>query len=306
MRFFLVFRNEVDWQLIWQVVGECMLKVVRNFAKKLARNSGAGVAALLATLVDYLQYQSRLPKVCSFLVSDYDGLGYLQKMQTDGICIVENFWSDEMCIAARNEVDRIIREYPHALHSSAKSDQRVYGANNVSHLIESFAENSKIHDVASAYNQELTRTAFTLAARMPSSKDNQGSGEGWHRDAFLRQFKAILYLSDVGPENGPFQFIKYSHRPRQLLKDIWKGKLCYMQYRLSETEVSRIIEGSSERLVTYAAKAGTLIIVDTSAIHRGMPIQTGTRYALTNYYFPVQHIDKAMFEKFKVLEVVAK
>jgi hypothetical protein len=32
-----------------------------------------------------------------------------------------------------------------------------------------------------------------------------------------------------------------------------------------------------------------------------MPIQTGTRYALTNYYFPAQNIDAALFEKFKVL-----
>jgi hypothetical protein len=136
---------------------------------------------------------------------------------------------------------------------------------------------------------------------MPAASGNQGSGEGWHRDAFLRQFKAILYLSDVGPKNGPFQFVKDSYQPGQVLRDIWKGGLRYMQYRLSELEVDRIIEGSPERLSTYTAKAGTLILVDTSSIHRGMPIQTGTRYALTNYYFPAQNIDAALFEKFKVL-----
>ena len=136
---------------------------------------------------------------------------------------------------------------------------------------------------------------------MPAEPGNQGSGEGWHRDAFMRQFKAILYLSDVGPDNGPFQFVKDSYRPRQVLRDIWKGGLRYMQNRLSEPEVERILMGSPDRLCTYTAKAGTLILVDTSSIHRGMPIENGTRYALTNYYFLLQDIGAAMFEKFKVL-----
>jgi hypothetical protein len=29
-----------------------------------------------------------------------------------------------------------------------------------------------------------------------------------------------------------------------------------------------------------------VIIVDTSGLHRGMPIRSGERYALTNYYWP--------------------
>ena len=31
---------------------------------------------------------------------------------------------------------------------------------------------------------------------------------------------------------------------------------------------------------------GTLILVDTSLIHRGKPIEDGTRYAITNYWYP--------------------
>ena len=31
-------------------------------------------------------------------------------------------------------------------------------------------------------------------------------------------------------------------------------------------------------------KAGTLVMFNTNAIHRGKPVKGGVRYALTNYY----------------------
>jgi hypothetical protein len=220
----------------------------------MARGSSSPVLAVAGTYFDYNQFsrQPRDPRIDGGLTEIERR--YLNSLNTDGICIVEGFWDEQMCNQARAEVDRIINQYPDSLHPNAKADQRIYGANHVSRLIESFAQHPSLQRVATAYNRENTRTAFTLAARMPASPGNQGSGEGWHRDAFLRQFKAILYLSDVGPLNGPFQFIKDSHRPKQVLRDIWKGRLCYMQYRLSDPDVDRILEGSPERLNTYTAK----------------------------------------------------
>lgn len=278
-----------------------MLSIVINFIRKLAKTNANRLLTIFVSWVDYRQFAARLYDIRSELMAQGVEHEYLYKLEADGICIVPDFWDDNKCAQARAEVDRIISQHQRSLHSVAKADQRIYGANNVSTLIDSFARHSSLERIASAYNQEVTRSAFTLAARMPVSSDNLGSGEGWHRDAFFRQFKAIIYLSDVGEENGPFQFIKDSYKPRQVCLDIWKAGLGYMQYRLSESEVDKIIDGAADRLKTYPAKAGTLILVDTSSIHRGMPIRLGTRYALTNYYFPEQHIDAALLEKFKVL-----
>ncbi len=278
-----------------------MLNVVGHFARKQARNSGPGLAALIATWADYREHESRLRGVQSPPFAKGDGLDYLAKVETDGICIVENFWSEDTCARARDEVDRIIAQYPKYVNGNAKADQRVYGANNASELIATFANDPVLASVASAYNHDSTRTAFTLAARMPASRDNQGSGEGWHRDAFLRQFKAILYLSDVGPSNGPFQMIRDSHRRQKVLSDMRAGHLKYMQYRLTNQEIEQIIANEPARKITYTAGAGTLILVDTSTLHRGQPIEDGTRYALTNYYFPEGRIDDSLYEKFDVL-----
>ena len=137
-----------------------------------------------------------------------------------------------------------------------------------------------------------------MAAKMPATPGNLGSGEGWHRDASLRQFKSIIYLSDVSEKNGPFQFIEGSHKLRTILKDIWDGRLGYMQNRIRDDQISAILLKNPSRLKTYTANAGTLILVDTSSIHRGMPISEGVRFGLTNYFFPDQSISKELFEKF--------
>jgi hypothetical protein len=278
-----------------------MLRLLARGARKLAKYGGTGLLPMLATLDDYKQHEKWLQSVQSVPTAIGVGAGYLEQVEAKGICIVEDFWSRETCAAARNEVDRIITQYPQYVNGNAKADQRVYGANNASQIIADFANDEVLASVASAYNRKFTRTAFTLAARMPAMVGNQGSGEGWHRDAFLRQFKAILYLSDVAPENGPFQLIQDSHRRARVQSDMRAGNLKYMQYRLSDSEIERIVAAEPERKITYTARAGTLILVDTTTLHRGQPIEAGTRYALTNYYLPEDRIESSLYEKFDVL-----
>ena len=41
-----------------------------------------------------------------------------------------------------------------------------------------------------------------------------------------------------------------------------------------------------DRLITLSAPAGTMVLVDVSAIHRGSPVKVGRRYAMFNYYYP--------------------
>lgn len=269
------------------------------------RDGQSGLMARMRTRRDYRRFNATLK-----VFPDTDGISpqakqHLHVLEKDGICVLPDFWSASQCAAARAEVDRVITEYPRYVNDNAKADRRVYGADNASRLIADFAANTVLGEVATAYNREATKTAFTLAARMPCSENNRGSGEGWHRDAFFRQFKAILYLSDVGPRNGPFQLIGGSQRTEQVLSDMKAGRLGYMQNRMTDEEIERILMPDPARLHTYTAKAGTLMLVDTSTIHRGQPILEGVRYALTNYYYPVSRIDEALFDKFHVLPAAA-
>lgn len=278
-----------------------MLNYVFSLSSRLASTSRLPGLAIAGTYGEYRQFADWLAQHSGGGFENAQAKSYFDMLEQDGIAVVEGYWSEKKCADARAEVDRLIEEYPSFLHGNAKADKRLYGANNVSDVIAEFADDPVLRETASAYNREPTRTAFTLAARMPYSEGNKGSGEGWHRDAFFRQFKAILYLTDVGEMNGPFQFISGSHRADQVVKDMWEGRLGYKQYRLQDSQVDRILKRSPERLNTMTAKAGTMLLIDTSSIHRGVPIKAGERYALTNYCFPERHIDNSMMEKFNVL-----
>jgi hypothetical protein len=278
-----------------------MLDRLTPHFRKLASNKKPGLIARYATRLDYRSHRMELSRKLGERNINKDDLSIVDQLEKLGIVVIPGFWTSEKCDHARQEIDRLILEYPAYVNKNAKADQRIYGANNASPLLDSFGSDPKLLSIATAFNRTETVNAFTLAARMPTSSGNLGSGEGWHRDAFFRQFKAIMYLSDVGPENGPFQLLEHSQRPEQIIKDMKRADLGYMQYRIEEPQVARLVGQEPDRLRTFTAKAGTLILVDTSTLHRGMPIQAGTRYALTNYYFPIDSVDQSMYEKFDVL-----
>jgi hypothetical protein len=224
-------------------------------------------------------------------------LGGLRK---NGYFVVPGFYSAETCAGLRAEIDRIIQEQGDIVQLDEKrSDYRVHGAERASQPIRAFHEDPFCRGAGESYFDGALGNLGTLAARLTAIQGNLGSGQGWHRDALHFQYKAMVYLSDVGLENGPFQLLEGSHRPWNLLVDTIRGKLVdEPRDRITPEQVARIAGPAQKRLRTFTAKAGTLIVFDSSTIHRGSPIRSGTRYALTNYYYPVQHLTPAMYEHF--------
>ena len=94
-----------------------------------------------------------------------------------------------------------------------------------------------------------------------------------------------MYLSDVGAENGPFQILPGSHRAHRKVADVTFGSLDPVSTRIPDEAIGRLQRRRSVQIDTVIGEAGSVILVDTSAIHRGMPIRNGVRYALTNYYY---------------------
>ena len=224
-------------------------------------------------------------------------LKHLHNLHTQGYSTIPNYINRDQCALYRNEIDTLISQHTELLHRNI-DDQRIYGVENISEQLKSFSKDPFLQEVATAYNQIISKTAFTLAARLPFSPGNIGSGGGWHRDSCIKQIKAILYLSDVDEENGPFQLIEKSHTLKNKLLD---GKIThqpYMGYRFTQEQVEKILSKEPKRAITFAASAGTLILVDTSCIHRGKPILKGCRHALFNYYYPTTQINAELFRHF--------
>jgi ectoine hydroxylase-related dioxygenase (phytanoyl-CoA dioxygenase family) len=122
-----------------------------------------------------------------------------------------------------------------------------------------------------------------------------GSGGTWHRDGFFPEIKSILYLTDVDLDNGPFEYIAQSHvwSPRYA-EDNKIYRFGFRQHRLA-TGGEAMLRREPHRHVRFTARAGTLVIFDTTGIHRGAPLKQGTRYALTNYYVDSSLVNDALY-----------
>ncbi len=124
-----------------------------------------------------------------------------------------------------------------------------------------------------------------------------GSGGDWHRDGFRREMKAMLYLTDVEIEDGPFSLIRGSHLASSIFHDVSLVKHVGDASGVSGARLGKlgdvIAQKSPDRGVKFLAPQGTVILFDTSTIHSGQPPRKGgkDRLALTNYY-----VDSASFE----------
>lgn len=224
----------------------------------------------------------------------------IRRLQDDGVASIESYWSEEKCRTAREEIDRLIATYPDCVHlPSGGSDKRMFGVEAVSPLLAEFHNDSFFH-LMGEYLCGLSLYNFaTLGARIDATRENNGSGDGWHRDSHFFQFKSILYLSDVTEENGPFEFLPVSHKPWRAVFDSAVGGLpAAPATRYEPAAVDRMVQRLKLRRRSYPAKAGTLLLVNTCGIHRGRPLQAGTRYALTNYFYHPVQIGESRIEQF--------
>lgn len=215
----------------------------------------------------------------------------LDTVWKDGLYVLPDYFSAEQCVAMRSEIDFVIENNKqHVSFDDLIGDARLFGAEKVSAMIMGFNQDPYLMKLANLYNGDTTYNPFTLAARLNPNEINKDKDHGWHRDSLRRQFKTIIYLDDTTEANGPYQYIKGSNHLNKILVDGIRGKIPYMSIAVSPQSANKIIEKDPARLATVTGKAGTIIITDTSGIHRGSTIKAGHRYALTNYYMYADQI----------------
>jgi hypothetical protein len=225
---------------------------------------------------------------------------WFDEMDRQGICLVPAFFTSEQCNRMLAEVDRVGTAYPAAVHNASNgADQRIFGIDAGSSLIADFAADTRLMDVARACLGPATENVFTLGGRIAYSENNLGSGEGWHRDAFFGQFKAMVYLTDVLSENGPFEYIRESHLLTRKFQDRSAHSIPFTSTRVSDQLVDAMIGQEPERHCLAIAERGTLVLFDATGIHRGRPLRAGSRAALTNYYYRSANVDDWLIEHFR-------
>ena len=107
-------------------------------------------------------------------------------------------------------------------------------------------------------------------------KKNSCSGGGWHVDNHNPQFKAMLYITDVNENNGPFTILCPNLKSIDYPSDPNKNDTRFPdQIAIDHKEKIQLLTGNS----------GDVILFLSHNIHRGTEIKEGVRISLTNYYY---------------------
>lgn len=211
-----------------------------------------------------------------------------RKLEHDGCAVIENYLTMEDCDELIKKAIHIKKTRPERINlESNNSDMRIYGVDNLDDLFKLTKSSAKLNEWAKKFYKTKTIEYFQMLGHIVYKDNNKGSGSGWHRDSpFSHQFKFILYLNDVNEGNGPFQYIKGTHKTEKIRNYCKAANKKLSQYRFTDDEVEEILKKSeSNEVVTVIGKAGTLLVADVKGIHRGKPLEHGERWATTRYYF---------------------
>lgn len=105
-----------------------------------------------------------------------------------------------------------------------------------------------------------------------SPRPDKGAAQYWHFDMDrIKWLKFFVYLTDVGPKNGPHSFVAGSHRSGGI-----PGNLLQKGYsRLTDEEVSSSYP--PDKFIEFTAPRGTVIAEDTRGLHKGKHVTKGDR-----------------------------
>lgn len=97
--------------------------------------------------------------------------------------------------------------------------------------------------------------------------------EHFHRDVDDWRFvKLFIYLTDVGPENGPHIYVSHSSNSPKLRQI----------RRFSDQEVTKAF--GADQIMKMTARAGAGFLEDTFGIHKGQPVVKGRRLIFQAVY----------------------
>jgi len=212
-------------------------------------------------------------------------LRVVKELRRVGLVVLHNFVPQERCAELLGHVDAALEQYQSFVQISADgADYRLFGLDAFDDQVRRVTFDPLVIGALRYYQNASRYEGFALCSRLLPVAGNLGSGGGWHRDSPARQqTKLMLYLTDVGDNNGPFQYLVGTHRGLDVIRCSLKFGYDLNQYRFSDGEVARLLDAEPSRLYTLNAPAGTAVLFDSRAIHRGMPMTAGKRYTITSY-----------------------
>lgn len=213
----------------------------------------------------------------------------LSELNKNGFIVINDYFNQEDISNMICEAKRVLNENNDKIQildkEGCSNDERIFYAEKFSTLLRTkLYDNIEFTNLAKKYTKRniLGNRKLLINRVIYEEGKIKNSGAGWHRDNHNCQFKIIIYLSDVTEKNGNFQWITNSSK-----KHIGFPEPRTQKYntRYHDHTVAKLLESNTtNKLVNITGKAGTVIIADTTYIHRGNIIKEGSRLAATMYY----------------------
>ena len=191
--------------------------------------------------------------------------------------VIPNYWSSQKATTGQKEATAALHKC--AYEDSVGDTRRMLGLEHGPHfpLAWDLMQDPYIRDIAQKYLNSTVNTKLMVGHTALGARSGGG---GWHVDKHSTGIKALLYLKDVTGTTGPFEMLtRYSKSSMQHDSADPKGRNTY--YTDKEV-ISQLKRGAQTFTVT--GKSGTLVLFDTSNVHRGAPCLEGDRYSFTLYH----------------------
>jgi hypothetical protein len=201
--------------------------------------------------------------------------------------------------------------------SRSNVDSREHG-NDLFNALNAILADSGILDAASHYlgrdarlidvNPQINDASDSFWRNIfPDLKDHElPSSAYFHRDASGGDLKAIFYMSDVGPQNGPFSYVVGSNKLTMSKMDDLiaeandhnglaattreaRERFAALPRKFRQkgafgndlTEDARLTREIQNGVWSITAPKGSIVLFDTKGVHRGGMVVEGSRYVIT-------------------------
>jgi hypothetical protein len=217
----------------------------------------------------------------------------LETLLRDGVVILPGFATKaqtDAILAELEEPFRRLQEGTYDGKSSVAEERvyfRIYDADKVAPSSACFYESTLVDSIGKAFLSERAESV-RREAELRGDVGRRANADFFHFDSWGASFKAFLYLTEVGPGNAPFAYVKGSQRPApwRVWKEIefaaaqhdgsfghffpWEFQAVQRRHHYEEVEIT--------------GPAGTLILGDFRGLHRGTTLREGRRILLNNCY----------------------
>ena len=218
----------------------------------------------------------------------------INPLMNDGIYVIPDYLTEEQCNKACVELSEVFATKNQFVQSN--DDKRVFGVECYVEVAAWLKNDTFLSDIAEYVNGEPSEAFFVLGGSLEAG-NNGSSGGGWHRDAYHSQIKGMIYLTDVTVNNGPFEYVKGSHKLSSIIRQHRNENIELLQDRFSDADALTIIQKDSNHKVV--GRRGTLVLFNSTGLHRGAPISDGLRLSLTSYIYPTRLRKSSMISNFE-------